>query len=347
MVQESTRKSTRSSIVWMAWVAALLLPLAARAAASRPSISGMENSRSRRTSGSWSRRMGRRSSTWATRRGSCSTGSIARRRTVPGEPGGQGIHGDPGGGDRRGGRPRRPESLRPSAADRSGPGPAGREGRPEQRLLGPRRLHREQGQLAGPVHRLSADLGPVLARQGEGRQAAVHRAECRDVRPVARPALQGQATDLDPRRRPPHRERRAEGGHPRHGPRPAQGRRRRAPDDVPSAAAARAPRSEFHNDDWLDFNMRQNGHMRRVHRPIREHAGGLRPHAGQAGDRRRADLRGPPGLVRRQEARPLDLRPTSAGRCTGTCSAAPAATPTAITRSGRCGSPAAARSTTR
>ena len=45
---------------------------------------------------------------------------------------------------------------------------------------------------------------------------------------------------------------------------------------------------------------------RRVHRPLRPDTRRLRPHADEAGARRRADLRGPPGLVQRQEARPLD-----------------------------------------
>ena len=49
----------------------------------------------------------------------------------------------------------------------------------------------EQGQLAGAVHRLPADLGPLLARQGEGRQAAVHAAERGGLRRVARPAATG------------------------------------------------------------------------------------------------------------------------------------------------------------
>ena len=35
----------------------------------------------------------------------------------------------------------------------------------------------------------------------------------------------------------------------------------RAPDDVPSARAASGSSESFHDEDWLDFNMRQNGHV--------------------------------------------------------------------------------------
>ena len=38
----------------------------------------------------------------------------------------------------------------------------------------------------------------------------------------------------------------------------------------------------FHGDDWLDFNMRQNGHDAEYHRPLLADPGGLRPDAPQA-----------------------------------------------------------------
>ena len=73
----------------------------------------------------------------------------------------------------------------------------------------------------------------------------------------------------------------------------------------------------LHDEPWLDFNMRQNGHARGVHRPLRPDARRLRPHANQAGARRRADLRGSSGLVRRQEARALDIERRQAAALLG------------------------------
>ena len=64
----------------------------------------------------------------------------------------------------------------------------------------------------------------------------------------------------------------------------------------------------FHNDDWLDFNMRQNGHVVEFTGRYAADAHRLRPHADQAGHRRRADLRGPPGLVQSERTGPLDRR---------------------------------------
>ena len=102
----------------------------------------------------------------------------------------------------------------------------------------------------------------------------------------------------------------------------------------------------FHEEDWLDFNMRQNGHGAEFERyavhPLR-----LRPRSHQAGDRRRAALRGPPGFLQTQGAGLFRLPPTCAGRSTGTCSAALSGTLTDITPFGRCGSRAVIRSTAR
>ena len=138
----------------------------------------------------------------------------------------------------------------------------GREGWPGQRLLGSRGLHRGQGGPPRALHRLPADLGRQVEQQVGRRPGDLHAAERGALRRVARPALQGHAGHhLDSRRRPAGRDRRAEGDHPRDGARPARRGRRRAPDDVPSDRRHRAPRRAFHDDDWLDFNMRQNGHV--------------------------------------------------------------------------------------
>ena len=107
-----------------------------------------------------------------------------------------------------------------------------------------------------------------------------------------------------------------QGDHPRDGPRPAQGRRRDPPDDVPPDGRQRllrvVPRRGLARLQHAAERPR-----RRVHRALRRDARRLRPHAGQAGDRRRADLRGPPGLVQGHEARPLDRRRRAAAALLG------------------------------
>ena len=103
----------------------------------------------------------------------------------------------------------------------------------------------------------------------------------------------------------------------------------------------------FHDEDWLDFNMRQNGH-------VAEFTGRY--------DQTRADYdRTPakpvldgepiyedhPVSFDADEARPLDRRRRAPPALLGPLLGAPAATPTATTRSGRCGRRGASRSTTR
>ena len=97
----------------------------------------------------------------------------------------------------------------------------------------------------------------------------------------------------------------------------------------------------FHDEDWLDFNMRQNGH-------VAEFTGRY--------DQTRADYdRTPikpvldgepiyedhPVSFDAEEARPLDRRRRAAAALLGPLQRARAATPTATTRSGRCGRRAA------
>ena len=95
----------------------------------------------------------------------------------------------------------------------------------------------------------------------------------------------------------------------------------------------------LHDETWLDFNMRQNGHV---------------PEFTGRYDQTRVDYdRTPikpvldgepiyedhPVSFNAKQAGPLDRRATSAGRSTGISSPARSATPTATTRSGRCGRP--------
>ena len=91
--------------------------------------------------------------------------------------------------------------------------------------------------------------------------------------------------------------------------------------------------------DWLDFNMRQNGHgaeftgrydQTRVdydRTPIKPVLDGEPIYEDH------------PVVVQRASSSATRSPPTCGGRSTGTCSAARSATPTAITRSGRCGRP--------
>ena len=67
------------------------------------------------------------------------------------------------------------------------------------------------------------------------------------------------SADLDSRRRSKRRERGAEADDSGDGSGAAQGGRQRAPDHVPSSGG-RGSADTFHGEDWLSFNMRQNGH---------------------------------------------------------------------------------------
>ena len=64
----------------------------------------------------------------------------------------------------------------------------------------------------------------------------------------------------------------------------------------------------FHNDDWLDFNMRQNGHGLEFTGRYDQTTSRFRPDADQAGDRRRTYLRRPPDLVQREKPGPFHRR---------------------------------------
>ena len=174
------------------------------------------------------------------------------------EAGEAGLHRHPGGGARRVRRPHRPQRLRPPAARRPRPGPARLKEGPST-TTGTTSITSSTGERPRPVRRLPADLGPVLARQGRRRQAAVHRENAEvygewlgkrykdkgliwilggdrpmdndEQKEIIRAMARGLA--------------RGDGGshlmtfHP------------------PGGAGSA---EWFHADDWLDFNMRQNGH---------------------------------------------------------------------------------------
>ncbi len=72
----------------------------------------------------------------------------------------------------------------------------------------------------------------------------------------------------------------------------------------------------LHNEDWLDFNTPERP-FTGVHRSIRQNAQRLRPLAGEAGARRRADLRRPSRLVQCETTWPFDSRRCQAGALLG------------------------------
>ena len=136
-----------------------------------------------------------------------------RGRPLPREPRRARLHRHPGGGHRRARRPQRAQSLRPPAAGGPRSRPPGREGRARPTTTGTTSTTSStRPTRCGIYDRLPADLGPLLARQDQGRQAAVHAGQRRDLRRVAGPPLQGSpGVDLDSRRRPPDRQRRRSG----------------------------------------------------------------------------------------------------------------------------------------
>ena len=117
---------------------------------------------------------------------------------IPRQPRPPGIYGGPGRGDRRVRRAFRAQRLRPPAPGGPRPDPTGGEGRPGQRLLGPRGLRRRPRQLQGADGGAAADLGSVLARQAQGRQAVVQQGERGGLRRVDRPKVQGPGRRMDP-----------------------------------------------------------------------------------------------------------------------------------------------------
>ena len=66
----------------------------------------------------------------------------------------------------------------------------------------------------------------------------------------------------------------------------------------------------FHDEEWLDFNMRQNGHVVEFTGRYDQTRSRLQSHPDKTGDRRRADLRRSPGFLQSEGARTLDR-----GRC--------------------------------
>ena len=125
------------------------------------------------------------------------------------------------------------------------------------------------------------------------------------------------------------------------------GDERRPPDHRCTRTGAQGSPTAFHDEPWLDFNMRQNGHaveftgrydQTRVdydRTPIKPVVDGEPIYEDH------------PVTFNAADARPLDRRRRAARRSTGICSAARSATPTAITPSGSSGRPDARRSTTR
>ena len=101
----------------------------------------------------------------------------------------QGLHRDPGGGAGRARRARGPEPLRAPSPPRQRPRAPGREGGPGQRLLGPRRLRRREGERAGSLRRLPADVGRQVEQEVGRRARDLHRRERGRLRRVAGAAL--------------------------------------------------------------------------------------------------------------------------------------------------------------
>ena len=160
----------------------------------------------------------------------------------------------------------------------------------------------------GLLHRVPAHLGPVLARQDEGRQAAVH------ARRTPRPTASGWAGATRTRgiiwilggdRAVDNDEQKEVIRAMARGLRKGDGGTHLITFHPPGGAGSS---QWFHGEDWLDFNMRQNGHDAEFtgrYDQTREDYDRTPP---KPVHRRRADLRGPPDLVQRQEARPLDRR---------------------------------------
>ena len=220
---------------------------------------------------------------------------------LPAQPRRAALHRHPGRRAGRARRARRSEPVRRAAADRSRPDQA------ERALLRARRLDRRQGQRPRALRRAAADVGRQVEQEVGRRPRDLHAGERRDLRRVARPALSRRGHRLDPRRRSAGRERRAPGHHRGDGARPARRRRRGPPDHVPpdrrTELLGAVPRRGVARLQHAAERPR-----RRVHRTLRPDARRLRPHADQAGPRRRADLRGPSDRLQAEGARALARR---------------------------------------
>ena len=204
----------------------------------------------------------------------------------------------------------------------------------------------EKANALGPLRRLPAHVGRQVEQEvGHGSRGLHHRERGR-LRGVAGPALPRPRGDLDPRRRPAGGDRGPQGDPPGDGARPSQGRWRGPPHDVPPHGRQRllGARSTTRTGSTSTCG-------RTATSPSSPGATTRRAPTTTARRRSRWST-----ASRSTRTTPCRSRlpssatrspPTCAGRSTGTSSRGPVATPTATTRSGRCGRRDAARSTTR
>ena len=216
------------------------------------------------------------------------------------------------------------------------PHAAGRPGGPGQRLLGPRRLRRREGQRARAHDRLPPHVGRQVEQEVGHGPRDLHRRERGRLRGVAGAALPRPRGHLDPRRRPAGGDRGPQGDPPGDGARPAQGRRRSPPDDACTRRAGAAPPSRSTTTTGSTSTCGRTA---------------TSPSSPGATTRRgptTTACRRSPSSTASRSTRTTPCRstprssgtrspPTCGGRSTGTSSRARAATPTATTRSGRCG----------
>ena len=154
------------------------------------------------------------------------------------------------------------ERLRPPAADRQRPGTPGVKDGPDNDYWDHVDYIVDKAERARACTSACCRPGATSGTTSGAPGRDLHAGERRGLRRVARRALQGQGASSGSSaatgrsRTTTHKEiiRAMARGLRR-------GRRRRPPDDVPPAGRRRARRQWFHDDDWLDFNMRQNGHV--------------------------------------------------------------------------------------
>ena len=193
-----------------------------------------------------------------------------------------------------------------------------------------------QGQQPGPVRGPAADLGRQVEQEVGRRTGDLHAGRTPRPTALARRALQGRGRDLDPRRRPPDRNGGAPRDHRGHGPRPARRRWRVAPDHLSSRRRAGLAPSTSTTPTGSTSTCGRTATRRST----------------RAATTRRASTttarRSSPCSTASRSTKTIRSRstPSSSGtrspatcaaRCTGTSSTARSATPTGITRSGRCG----------
>ena len=234
--------------------------------------------------------MGARSSGSATRRGSSSTGSTARTPSATCRTARARLHGDPGGrarGVRRPGRRRTRTATRRCATTI----PRSRTRRTSRTSTGSSASANALGLYVGFLPtwgdkwNKKRGVGPEIFTPENAEQYGEWLGR----------RYKDDGVDLDPRRRSAGRDRRARGDHRarwRAGCARATAARTSSRSTRP---AARDPPTWFHDDAWLDFNMRQNGHGAEFTGRYDQTRVDYDAHADQAGARRRADLRGPSG----------------------------------------------------